>query len=174
MSKKYDRYLEEHIGNVKKGFKWLQENLPELFEFEHWYIDSMEDIINNHDKSKYSAEEYEAYDNYFYGINGRSYEMVEEFKIAWLHHIHNNPHHWQHWILVNDDGPIDILDMPYVYIIEMICDWWSFGWLKNDPYELFDWYDSKKYRIQLSNNTRDQVETILSKIKEKLDNNERE
>lgn len=26
------------------------------------------------------------------------------FNIAWLKHIHRNPHHWQYWILLNDNG----------------------------------------------------------------------
>ena len=30
MSKQYDLYLEQHRGNVAKGFYWIQENLPEL------------------------------------------------------------------------------------------------------------------------------------------------
>lgn len=32
-----------------------------------------------------------------------SYEVVENFNRAWLLHIHRNPHHWQHWVLINDD-----------------------------------------------------------------------
>ena len=30
MSKEYDLYLQEHKANVKKGFEWIRENLPEL------------------------------------------------------------------------------------------------------------------------------------------------
>ena len=85
----------------------------------------------NHDESKNDPDEYNAYDDYFYGKN-RSYGVVMAFKQAWLEHIHRSPHHWQHWVLINDEpeeGEV-ILEMPYEYIIEMICDWWSFSWKK--------------------------------------------
>ena len=29
-SSKYDAYLKEHISNVKLGYKWVKENLPDL------------------------------------------------------------------------------------------------------------------------------------------------
>lgn len=90
---------------------------------------------------------------------------------AWLHHIHENPHHWQYWVLVNDDpeeGAI-ALDIPYKYVIEMICDWWSFSWKTGNLYEIFDWYDAHKNHMILSEYTRELVEEILEKIKVKLD-----
>ena len=30
MSREYDLYLESHKFNVKRGFDWIKENLPEL------------------------------------------------------------------------------------------------------------------------------------------------
>ena len=62
-----------------------------------------------------------------------------------------------------------ILDMPYNYIIEMICDWWAFSWNKGNLYEIFSWYDAHKAYMKLSDNTRKTVEDILGKIKDKLD-----
>ena len=130
-------------------------------------------IVNAHDQSKYSKEEYDAYDNYFYG--NRSYEVVREFNVAWLHHIHNNPHHWQYWILHNDnpDEGMILLDMPDEYILEMICDWWSFSWTKGDLYEIFNWYNERKSYIKLSDETREKVEGVLDTIKDKLDEKKR-
>lgn len=164
MSINYDNYLESHKRNVGKAFEWIRENLPELItgDFE-WQI------VYNHDHSKSELDEYKAYDDYFYGGN-RSYAVVQNFKKAWLAHIHRNPHHWQHWILINDDpgeGEI-ILDMPYNYIIEMICDWWAFSWSKNSLSEIFKWYDEHKSYMKLSDKTRDTVESILNKIREKI------
>lgn len=167
MSIQYDRYLENHKANVKKGFDWLQENLPELikgdFNYE-WQIGF------GHDHSKKEPDEYDAYDAYFYGGN-RSYAVVQDFRRAWLMHIHRNPHHWQHWILINDDpgeGEI-VMDMPYNYIVEMICDWWAFSWNKGKLTEIFVWYDEHKKYMKFSDKTRATVETILAKIKEKMD-----
>ena len=86
-------------------------------------------------------------------------------------HIHRNPHHWQHWILTNDDPDEaeTILDMPYNYIIEMICDWWSFSWNSENLREIFDWYSKHKKYMKLSAKTRLTVENILKEINKKLD-----
>lgn len=176
MSKEYDLYLDQHKENVRKGFYWLKHNLPELLK-EDWDEDGnimLEyQICELHDKSKYDIEEYLAYDNYFYS-NNRSYHVVEDFRFAWLRHIHYNPHHWQHWVLINDDpneGEI-IMDMPYRFIIEMICDWWAFSWAKGDLREIFKWFDERKDYMKLSKKTRKVVESILEKIHVRLDEKE--
>lgn len=165
MSVQYDNYLTEHKENVAKGFRWLQENIPEVIE------DGFEwQICFNHDASKTDPEEYDAYDAYFYG-NNRSYSVVQNFKKAWLRHIHNNPHHWQNWILINDEPKegMVVIDMPYIYVVEMICDWWSFSWTKGDLNEIFGWYEDRKDYMKLSANTRRSVEYILGKMKDKLE-----
>ena len=168
MSDIYNEYIIEHQRNVFKAFEWLEKNLPEIFPSEEFKADCRFLCELDHDSSKYSPEEYEAYDNYFYG--NKSYEVVQEFNKAWLHHIHNNPHHWQHWILINDDPKEDmkILDMPDIYIIEMICDWWSFSWKKGKLDEIFSWYDERKEYIKLSEETHKKVIDILYKIHKKL------
>ena len=92
-------------------------------------------IIQRHDESKSSAEEYGPYVDYFYGV--RDSETDKRFNRAWLHHIQENPHHWQHWVLLQDDGSEECLDMPYWYAVEMVADWWSFSWKTGDLYEIF-------------------------------------
>jgi hypothetical protein len=75
-----------------------------------------------HDMSKFLPSEWITYAEYFYG-NLRSTEFfdlqarygcaelapwgesIEDlFSLSWLRHQHRNPHHWQYWILRNDDG----------------------------------------------------------------------
>ena len=171
MSELYDEYIKEHKENVGKAADWLYHHLPEIFNCDdNFKSDCMWQCKHEHDASKWTEEEYGPYDAYFYGKN-RSYEVVQEFNHAWLHHIHNNAHHWQYWILNNDDpnkGEI-ILDMPDNYIFEMICDWWSFSWAKGNLYEIFDWYNERKNYIKLSDKTRKKVEDILERIKDELD-----
>lgn len=176
----YRDYLDQHIDNVRLGYFWLRDNLPELLEIpknEKYYGD-LRTIIDKHDESKYISEkdpkryqeltiEYMPYARYFYG--NKTSEVKRDFDLAWLSHIHNNPHHWQHWILNNDEDGQVILDMPKCFIIEMICDWWSFSWSQDNLYEIFNWYDKHKSGILLSPNTRREVENILDKMKEKLD-----
>ena len=171
MSKQYNEYIKDHKDNVHKAFQWLQENISfkKIFGEHFLEADCMWLCTYKHDDSKYSNEEYDAYDAYFYGGN-RSYEVVENFNKAWLHHIHENPHHWQHWILINDDpeNGEKILDMPDVYIVEMVCDWLSFSIAKGKMGEIFEWYDKHSKYMRLSDYTRLKVEELLDDIESAL------
>ena len=184
MGLKYDEYLRNHVLCVEYGLNWILSNvdvdilqiiLPKLRR------DKLFDQIVNHDFSKNSDFEYNAYDEYFYG--DRTPEVERNFDYAWLHHLHNNPHHWQYWILKEDDSiangtlmEVKALDMPDNYILEMIADWWSFSWKtylltkdKNDLYEIFNWYNDHIDKIVLSKDTKLKVESILKNIKNTLD-----
>lgn len=159
MSTAYRTYIIEHVSNVTKAYNWLVEH--------NITSESFRTQISLHDVSKYSDYEYDAYDNYFYG---RKTEKVKsDFNYAWLHHIHNNPHHWQHWVLVNDEDGTQALEMPKEYVIEMICDWWAFSHKSGNLYEIFDWYKSHKKNMILHYKTKILVEEILDKIKQELD-----
>ena len=166
MSQQYEQYLNQHKENVKKGFHWMRDNIPELikpgYDLEH-------QICFAHDSSKTEQDEYGAYDAYFYGGN-RSYSVVQNFNRAWLLHIHRNPHHWQYWILINDnpeEGEV-LIEMPYNYILEMICDWWAFSWAKGNLNEIFPWYEERKNHIKLHPTSRKTLELILDQIKMRL------
>lgn len=170
MSYQYDQYLTQHKLNVKKGFDWIRDNLPNLLDGD---FDYEWQICSNHDYSKTQLDEYKAYDAYFYGRNV-SYAVAQEFNKAWLLHIHRNPHHWQYWILINDDpkeGEV-LIEMPYNYVLEMICDWWAFSWAKENLNEIFSWYEERKKYIKIHKNTIKIVESILNQIKEKLETGE--
>lgn len=164
MSAAYDKYLDEHRSGVSSGYSWLMR---------HGILSnrsySMLSKIMHHDDSKFDESEYDAYDKYFYGE--KTSEVKESFDFAWLHHIHCNPHHWQYWVLINDDESdgTKALMMPNDYVIEMICDWWSFSWKTGNLYEIFDWYEGHKDRMILHKNTRELVEEILNDIRTELD-----
>ena len=170
MSDKYNCYLQEHIENVRNGLDWM---------WEHDIVKDYPDV-SQHDKSKYLDEEYEAYDDYFYGKEGKDEDDISVindcFDYAWLHHIHNNPHHWQYWLLYedNNDGKPKALEMEEKYVIEMIADWWSFSWAKGDLTEIFKWYDSHVDKIILHKKTRKLVEDILSKMEKIFEDQQEE
>lgn len=165
MRDEYDDYLAKHINSVKTAFSWICVNLPELVD--DYDADALGEYISKHDYSKWDDEEYFAYCEYFYG--DRTPEVAEDFDYAWLHHQHNNTHHWQHWLLREDDGNVKALEMPYLDVIEMVCDHWAFSWVKDNLYEIFTWYDNNKDKMVLHQETRNLYESILDKIKEKLD-----
>lgn len=165
MSYQYDDYLKSHISSVQKSAEWLLSHIPELLNGLDQY--KLQNNLQFHDQSKYLPDEYDAYDAYFYGGN-KSDEVENDFNRAWLHHIHQNPHHWQYWILVHDDEPEEMLEIPKEYVIEMIADWWSFSFRCGDLYEIFDWYEKHK-DMKFHPKTRKLVECILARIKIELD-----
>ena len=174
MSVAYDDYLDRHLANVVDSFRWLKDKLgdeigDDIFDAAEW------NVVYGHDSSKYSEEEYDQYDAYFYGSNP-THKVKEDFDYAWLNHIHNNKHHWQYWVLINDDKSLGTkaLEMPKEYVIEMICDWWSFSRKAGDLYEIFDWYDKHKDYMVLHKNTKKYVNDILGMIKKELDKEKEE
>lgn len=125
-----------------------------------------------HDLSKFHPREWIPYANYFYGpkfteddrrrvfnVCGVMLPTPEEsrdsFNAAWLRHQHKNPHHWQHWILRNDDGSTVCLEMPLKYAFEMIADWEGAGRaIMGDKANTREWYLKNYERIQLHPKTR--------------------
>ena len=147
------KYIEEHKERVSEFADWLKENLPELFE--HIDIEIFDEIITEHDDSKFSEEEFEPYAQKWFGDGKKTFEYEE----AWKHHWTHNEHHPEFWL-----GE----DMPYIYILEMICDWGSFSIASGDFNELIDFYYSKAKDDEeknLSDNTKIIIEEILDKIK---------
>ena len=175
MSVEYDQYLREHVAAVYDALKWMSENLDIPGVTDTDFSNALWNATD-HDKSKFEKFEYDAYDDYFYGGN-RSFKVVQMFNYAWLHHQNKNPHHWQYWVLIQDNPEDETstaipLVMPVVYVLEMIADWWSFSWNKEDKYELFSWYADNEKNILLNKNTRNLVEDILNKIQDRLEEEE--
>ena len=157
----YKNYIIEHKANVKKFADWLVENLPELFT-EATDTETFYELIEEHDESKWSEEEFEPYAQRWHGNK----EKTPEYDLAWKHHWMNNEHHPEFWL-----GE----DMPYIYILEMICDWGSFGMKKGDLRELSDFYYNKAKDDEeknLSDATKEIIEEILTKINSVLDKEE--
>lgn len=166
MSVEYDNYIREHHENIKKGLEWMQQNLSGPFINGEKLTEALLNA-EQHDQSKYDKEEYDPYDVYFYGPE-KTPEVKSAFDYAWLRHIHNNPHHWQYWVLLEDDPETGsfgkVLDMPLEYIYEMIADWWSFSWRANNLMEIFDWYASHQDNIRLAMKTRMIVNELIGQI----------
>ena len=170
MSKQYDEYLREHIVAVQKAMNWMLNNIESLEEETGYNRSEFVYVASVHDMSKHGPHEYDAYDAYFYGERDE-----DAFNRAWLHHIHKNPHHWQHWLLMNDDGKyrdpdkVIPIEMPRVYALEMVADWWSFSWRSGNLDEVFGWYEDHKDAMILHPKTREFVEAVLAEIRNKLD-----
>ena len=127
-----------------------------------------------HDMSKLRPSEFFPYANYFYGNldkfmkNGRMHQPGDDakFDYAWLLHQKRNKHHWQFWLLQNDEDGLRILPMPMKYVVEMVCDWKGAGKAQGHghPGELQEWYNKNKEKMQLHPNTRAEVENLIEWI----------
>lgn len=123
-----------------------------------------------HDLSKFLPDEFIPYADFFYGDGNtkgtykkRSANVEKKFHTAWLKHIHRNPHHWQYWILINDnDEPkINMLDMDAFSLFEMVCDWRGAGRAINGFDDTTNWYLKNKENIMISAKVREFIEKIL-------------
>lgn len=118
-----------------------------------------------HDLSKFSPFELVSYTHYFNGKygKGKRAQVDRNFDHAWNNHQKHNKHHWQYWLLRNDDGKLIILEMPIQYALEMVCDWIGAGKAHGatDPLEIKKWYKKNKKTIQLHPNTRQFVESFI-------------
>ena len=151
----YKNYIIEHKARVKQFAEWLRGELPEVFDGIDF--DDFNELIQEHDESKFSEPEFEAYAQHFYGPN-KNNKNDFEFDQAWIHHWTHNEHHPEFWL-----GE----DMPYIYILEMLCDWGSFSIKSSDFKELSDFYFTKAKddkEKNLSENTKIIIEEILEKI----------
>lgn len=120
-----------------------------------------------HDMSKFLPSEWFPYVKYFYGAGYRT-DTSTRFDMAWLHHQKRNKHHWQFWILHEDNGGLRVLYMPRKYMVEMVCDWIGAGRAKGkkpskcDPLrETREWYKVNRARMRLHVSTRREVEKMI-------------
>lgn len=122
-----------------------------------------------HDWSKFLPDEWLPYARYFYGSQPErdpidySYEPGDApaFDLAWLKHIHRNRHHWQWWILREDDGGTKILSMPDRYWKEMLADWRGAGRAQGYGDNTLEWYAKNRHKMRLHLETRSWIELEL-------------
>lgn len=160
--KQYKEYLEGHIGNVGKTLELLTTlDIP----FVNDNIDTLREIVKEHDKSKYEEPEWSAYLHHFYPTNDEESMMEEEFDSAVKHHITNNKHHWNYWCDENNNLINDIDEEEYkLYTIERICDWTAMAAQHEEgPTEY--WNINKEFIIQPDYAT-EMCEEILNKLPE--------
>lgn len=153
----YLKYVVRHKWYVLLAGLWLGVPLRQLLV---------------HDWSKLTPGEWFPYVAFFYGPK----EMIEHkdgklgymhtpgthaaFDAAWNHHQKVNPHHWQYWVLLKDDGGTLALPMPRPFYLEMVADWRGAGRAQNTP-DTLAWYKANRDKMVLHEATRWEVERLL-------------
>lgn len=139
MSFDFDFY---HVtpGHVRKYLDSLEAHVTYVREAgEQLGVDPRQ--LREHDNSKFSIEEFPYYVRNFHGDKGDP----DGFARAWLHHIHNNPHHWQHWIFPDGFAPKGsnvingVVEMPKRYALEMVADWMGASMAYTGSWDMTDW-----------------------------------
>jgi hypothetical protein len=84
------------------------------------------------------------------------------FDAAWNHHQKANPHHWQHWVLLKDDGSQIALAIPDRFLREMVADWIGAGRaMGKGKADAPAWYEKNRHKMTLHPATRARVECLL-------------
>lgn len=118
-----------------------------------------------HDNSKWSDEEFYAYVKHFEGGGA-----PDEFARAWLHHLHLNPHHWQHHIFPdgftpkNSDVEQGVVQMPANYVLEMVADWMGASMAYTGSFDMTKWLIKKIPRIRVHSKTAMVLREILDSL----------
>ena len=159
--------LREHIENVQEACEQLG-------------VDRNQADI--HDQSKFSPEEFESYANYFWNSDGTPAKKEDhttmkqyEFIHAWLHHIHYNPHHWQHWIFPDGYAPENMvaskyitrdgtMPMPERFVLEMVADWMGASKSYTGSWDMGIWLIENIKRITLHPYSTESLRRILSSL----------
>lgn len=122
-----------------------------------------------HDWHKLLPGEWFPYVHYFYNADGTPRQRHDEtgykptdtgdagFDYAWLLHQKRAKHHWQWWVLPQDDGEIKILPIPDQYRKEMLADWLGAGRAQGTP-DVHGWYLVNRKKLQLHPETRAWIE----------------
>lgn len=158
--REYCDYVERHLINVDKAWNILKKALAthKVIWDDHlfWEIDRM---ILGHDLSKFSAEEFIAYAEWFRGPHGNVYNVQlhgdksgevdlhlakkAAFDAAWDHHKAHNPHHWQTW----PNEPKQFPNQDGCHLVCMVADWMAMGMEFGDTAE--EYYEKNKDKIDI-------------------------
>lgn len=165
---KYLKYL-WYVIRHKWYVMWACFNRSEFHTGMYWL-----GII--HDWSKFRPSEFFPYAEHFYGKGkditaGRDetgyYKPTDtgdaDFDFAWLLHQKRNKHHWQWWVLPEDEGGVKLISIQPKYRLEMLCDWLGASKAQGhggDIASVRAWYEKNGAKMQLSPSTREWVEWV--------------
>lgn len=127
-----------------------------------------------HDLSKFSRAEWSPYVRRFALGRGGAVDHeadADEWRLAWNHHWHRNPHHWEHWLrFVPYDGGgtsthyIAEIPMPETYVREMVADWMGAGRAYTGTWDAREWYAKNRSKIILHPDSRRLAERLMAEV----------
>lgn len=147
-----------------------------------WKVPLWRAII--HDYSKFFPSEWGPYVRAFHNPDGSKRniktdsntidmnKISAEFAVAWNSHQKRNPHHWQWWVVLNDEDGMVALEMPDTYIREMLADWEGAGKAITGNADARGWYIRQYDKFIMHPNTRKAIEEYLNIVQVYVQNYE--
>ena len=150
--------MNEYLDGLMAHVRYVQEAGKKL--------GVIEEQLLFHDQSKFSRVEFPA--------------AVERFKAgdpnpnryaaAWLNHVHQNAHHWQHWLFPDGFSPrgssveAGVMAMPEIYVREMVADWMGSSMAYTGSWDMTKWLVENMGRIRLHSRTAVMVRGLLIEL----------
>lgn len=126
----------------------------------------VEEFIDNlylHDLSKFSAQEAWGYAAFnFSDEHANDIQTRDNMELAWHHHKTHNEHHPEYWLSVKRNGSTKVLEMPEIYVFEMIADWMGAG--KTYGTSLKEWVPKNIDTFSFAPATKRMVLKILEQL----------
>lgn len=152
MYQKYSMHIEKHQWYVLYAWIILGNNLLNLGYINDDEYDYIQELIQFHDSSKLSYDEFIPYARKFYGRKPNTERVKFEFREAVRRHKMRNLHHYESLKDYKES------DWKY-YAIELICDYIAMGW-EFGTY-ITEYYDSVKDKIDLPYEYKSYIEDII-------------
>jgi hypothetical protein len=129
-----------------------------------------------HDWSKFRPSEFFPYAEHFYGTKAEGIKTGRDktgyykptntgdpdFDFAFFLHQKRNKHHWQYWVIPEDESGIKTLHIPNKYHSEMICDWHGASRAQGHGGKILDWWTTNGHKLQLDSFTRRLITTYVN------------
>ena len=127
-----------------------------------------------HDWSKFTPAEFGRYARWHHGP--AESKDKREWARAWQHHMHNNPHHPEFWLLAWHGDPIFyardgigehvadgviFLPVPETYVREMVADWMAAGRTYAGDWVIANWVNEHGRKMHLHDETIALVDKIM-------------
>jgi hypothetical protein len=144
----YLQSLCDHVMNVRSAGHIIGVNPQQMID---------------HDSSKFSLSEFPYYARNFQGDKGD----IDGFARAWLHHIHVNEHHWQHWLFPDNFAPkgstveSGAVWMDECWIKEMVADWMGANLTYQRTMDMSEWLTKNLPKIKLNSNSWPTLKGVL-------------
>jgi hypothetical protein len=144
-TREYIDYLNNHYDNVQKAWKLIKERCIDFDVLQNQIaLKTLDRLIEDHDKSKLSHEEFVPYRKQFFPVNEGEKEN-SGFDEAWEHHRLHNDHHWEHWCSKDFSAKPSIHSK--ICLLHNISDWVGMSMKFGDTAQSF--YEKNKEKIHM-------------------------